>query len=91
MELKKSTEGTFVLTGGGEVEGEGAAGCDGPGDGAEFNVNKNARRLEGRLQLTRLGLSLVRDFPVCESFVGLVLYAILLKVGVMEVLVQCFS
>ena len=39
MELKKSIEGTFTLAGGGEVEGEGAAGCDGPEDGTKFNVN----------------------------------------------------
>jgi len=39
MELKKSIEGTFALTGGDEV---GAAGCDAPEDGAKFNVNENA-------------------------------------------------
>jgi hypothetical protein len=49
MELKKSIEGTFALTGGDEVEGEGATGCDGSGDGAKFNINENARRLEGKL------------------------------------------
>lgn len=42
MELKKSIEDTFALTGGGEVEGGGAAGCDGPGIGARLNVNENA-------------------------------------------------
>jgi len=65
MELKKSTEGTFALTGGDEVEEEVVTGCDGSEDGATFNVNENARRPEGELQLTRLRLSLVRDCPVC--------------------------
>ncbi len=49
MELKKSIEGTFTLADGGEVEGEGAAGFDGPDDGAKFNVNQNTRRLETKL------------------------------------------
>lgn len=47
MEPKKSIEGTFTLVGGGEVEGEGAAGFDGPEDGTSFNVN--TRRLETKL------------------------------------------
>jgi hypothetical protein len=91
MELKKSIEGTFGLAGGDKVEAGGVADCEVSGDGARFKVNKNTRRLEGKLQLTRSRLSLVRDCPVCQSFIGLVLYAVLLKVGIMKVFVQRLS
>ena len=41
MEVKKSIEGTFALTGGDEVEVEGAAGS---GDGARFNINEKFQK-----------------------------------------------
>lgn len=73
MELKKSIEGTFTLAGGDEVEGVGAAGCDGSDDGAKFNVNQNTRRLETELNEPDRGCALFGIVPSARAL--LVLYS----------------
>lgn len=71
MELKKNRR-HIAPAGGDEVEGEGAAGCNGPEDGTKMIQHKRECRKAGsETQLARPRVSLVQDCPVCKRCVGL--------------------